>query len=113
MKRSIEVEINGTLYELDFKGHLKDFNKWSPQLMEWYAEQDNIELTDEHLKVIDFLRNSFAKNKVHPVLRSVTAAMGEKISPNKGTIKYFHTLFPTGIHQAYMIAGLPGILLSV
>jgi tRNA 2-thiouridine synthesizing protein E len=107
------VEINGTLYEFDFRGHLKDFNKWSPQLRDWYAEKEIIELTDDHLKVIDYLRNYFEKYKAYPVVRSVTAEMGEQLSRDKGTIQYFHTLFPTGIHQAYMIAGLPRLLLSV
>ncbi len=107
------IELDGLQYELDFKGHLKDFSKWSPELMNWYAEKEKIELIDDHMKVIEYLRNYFEKKKAQPVLRSVTAEMSEKISQDKGTIKYFHTLFPTGIHQAYMIAGLPPILLSV
>lgn len=107
------VELNGTLYEFDFRGYLQDFSRWSPQLMDWYAEREKIELTVEHRKVIDFLRIFFAEKKVHPVARSVAEEMGETLGREKGTVKYLHTLFPTGIHQAYKIAGLPRILLSV
>ena len=107
------IELDGTLYELDFKGHLQDFNKWSPRLMEWYAEQEKIELTDDHCLVIDYMRKYFEKNRALPVVRGVIAEMGEKIGPDKSTIQYFHTLFPTGIHQAHKIAGLPRVQLSV
>jgi len=107
------IELDGTLYELDFKGHLQDFNIWSPRLMEWYAEQEKIELTDDHCMVIDYLRKYFEKNKALPVVRGVIEEMGEKIGRDKGTIQYFHTLFPTGIHQAHKIAGLPRVQLSV
>ena len=107
------VELDGTLYEFDFKGHLQDFNTWSPRLMEWYAEQEKLELTDDHCMVIDSMRKYFEKNKALPVDRGVIKEMGEKIGPDKGTIKYFHTLFPTGIHQAHKIAGLPRLQLSV
>ena len=107
------VELDGTRYEFDFRGHLQDFSKWTPQLMEWYAEQEKIELTDDHRLVIDSMRKYFEKNKALPVVRGVIAEMGEKIGPDKGTIQYFHTLFPTGIHQAHKIAGLPRLQLSV
>ena len=107
------IELDGTSYELDFKGHLKDFKSWTPRLMEWYAEQEKIILTDEHRLVIDAMRKYFEKNKALPVARGIIAEMGEKIGRDKGTLKYFHTLFPTGIHQAHKIAGLPRVQLSV
>lgn len=107
------IELDGTLYELDFNWHLQDFSKWSPRLMEWYADQEKITLTDEHRLVIDSMRRYFEKNKALPAARGVIAEMGEKIGPNKGTVQYFHILFPTGIHQAHKIAGLPRVQLSV
>jgi tRNA 2-thiouridine synthesizing protein E len=107
------IELDGTLYELDFKGHLQDFKSWSPRLMEWYAEQEKIELTDDHRMVIDSMRKYFENNRALPVARGVIAEMGAKIGWEKGTIQYFHKLFPTGIHQAHKIAGLPRVQLSV
>lgn len=52
--------------------------------------------------------NSFyEENKVHPVIRMITGALAKSLGSEKGTIKYFHNLFPVGIHQAFRIAGLP------
>jgi len=76
-------------------------------LRDWFAEQEKIELTDEHHKVIDFLHSYFRENNEHPAVRVITTDMVEKLGRAKGTIKYSHTLFPAGIHQAYLIAGLP------
>ena len=110
---SDSVEVGGTVYEFDFWGHLIDFETWSPLLMEWYAGQEKIELTSDHRVVIDSMRKYFEKYKALPAVRGLIVVMGEKISRDKGTIKYFHTLFPTGIHQAHKIAGLPRWQLSV
>jgi tRNA 2-thiouridine synthesizing protein E len=107
MTQTVHVELNGKRYELNCKGFLVDMSAWDEQLRDWFAEQEKIELTDEHLKVIDFFRNYYGENNEHPVVRVVAADMVEKLGREKGTTKYFHQLFPSGIHQAYMIAGLP------
>ncbi len=107
MTQTVHVELNGKRYELNCKGFLVDMSHWDVLLRDWFAEQEKIELTDEHLKVIDFLRNYYGENNEHPVIRMITADMVEKLGREKGAVKYFHQLFPSGIHQAYMIAGLP------
>jgi len=107
------VELNGKRYDLDFQGCLQEFEQWTPELMTWLAEQEQIALTDDHRQVIDILRHLFEKTRALPVLRSVTAEMEKRLGREKGTIKCFHTLFPGGIHHAYKIAGLPRLVLSV
>lgn len=107
------VILDGRRYEFDFKGYLKDFDGWSPRLLDWYAEGEKIELTDEHRTVIDYLRTYFVQYKALPVARSVVAEMAVQLGREKGTIKYLHALFPIGIQQAYKVAGLPRMQLSV
>jgi tRNA 2-thiouridine synthesizing protein E len=107
MSQTEFLELNGKRYELNCKGFLVDMSSWDEQLRDRFAEQEKITLTDEHHMVIDFLRSYFEENNEHPVIRMITADMVEKLGREKGTPKYFHKLFPAGIHQAYLIAGLP------
>ena len=107
------IKLGNTLFPLDFRGHLKTYSMWSLQLMEWFAQQEGVKLNQEHIEIITFIRGCFEKRRVHPVVRIVTAHMKEAFCVEKGTIKYFHTLFPKGIHQAYKIAGLPPVVQSV
>ena len=107
------IKVGDTVFPLDFRGHLKTYSLWTPQLMEWFAQQEGVELSREHREIIQFIRDIFEKRSVHPVVRIVTAHMTEVLGAEKGTIKYFHTLFPKGIHQAYKIAGLPPLVQSV
>ena len=107
MSQSEFIELNGKQYELNCKGFLVDISSWDTQLRDWLAEQEKIILSDDHHVVIDFLRRYFEENNEHPVVRMITAEMVEKLGREKGTVKYFHTLFSAGIHQAYKVAGLP------
>ena len=107
------IQLGNTLFPLDFRGYLKTYSLWNPQLMEWFAQQEQVELSQEHLEIISYIRGVFEKRRVHPVVRIVTTHMTQALGKEKGTIKYFHTLFPKGIHQAYRIAGLPPVVQSV
>jgi len=111
MKESIQL--GDTIYSLDFRGYLKTFTLWTPELMEWFAQEEQVELSQDHMDIINYIREYFEKNKVHPVVRVVAAHMVVVIGEEKGTIQHFHSLFPKGIHQAYRIAGLPPVVLSV
>jgi tRNA 2-thiouridine synthesizing protein E len=101
------MELNGVQYQIDDKGYLTDISQWDSQLRDWLAGRENIVLTAEHLQVIDFLRKYYQETGVHPAVRMITAGMAESLGKEKATVKYFHVLFPAGLHQAFMIAGLP------
>lgn len=94
-------------YLLNDKFYVKNFSDWDEQLRDWLASRENLELGAEHHFVIGCLRDYYAELKVHPVVRTVTCALREEFGVEKGSIKHFHGLFPGGIHQAFLIAGLP------
>ena len=81
--------------------------------MFWFAQQEEVELSRDHVDIINYIRNFFIENKVHPVVRIVAAHMVETLGKKRGTIQYFHTLFPKGVHQACSTAGLPPVVQSV
>lgn len=94
-------------YLLNQRKYLKNFAEWDEPVRDWLASQEGIVLTEEHLHAIGFLRDYFSSNKERPVIRKITEELAKQFGQEKGTIKYFHALFPGGIHQAFLIAGLP------
>ena len=101
------IDLGTRKYLLNDKNYLVNFSDWDEQIRDWLASNEKITLNEEHLFVIDFLRKLFSQNRQHPVLRMATVEVNKQYGSEKGTIKYFHSLFPGGIHQAFLIAGLP------
>ncbi len=101
------LQLNGKRYLLSDNNHLLDLNSWDDQIRDYIADKLNIKLSEDHLTVIQLIRDSYATRKKHPFVRVVTADMARKMGPDKGTIRYFYDLFPKGIHQAFQLAGLP------
>jgi TusE/DsrC/DsvC family sulfur relay protein len=101
------IALGAKHYLLNDKNYLKDFSQWDDQIRDWLASQEKIDLSPEHIHVIAFLRNGFSLNKLHPVVRTITAELNRHYGKDKGTVKYFHKLFPGGIHQDFLLAGLP------
>jgi TusE/DsrC/DsvC family sulfur relay protein len=102
-----EVNLGSKKYIVNDKYYLKNFSDWNEQIRDWQAERERIILLSEHIVVIDFIRKAFEQYKRHTVVRMITAEMSDQFGIEKGTVKHFHNLFPGGIHQAFLIAGLP------
>ncbi len=101
------VSLKSKKYLLNDKFYLINIADWDEEIRDWLAAREVIQLTSEHFFIINFLRKDFIDKKVHPVIRAVTMAVKKQFGEKKGTVKYFHTLFPGGIHQAFLIAGIP------
>jgi tRNA 2-thiouridine synthesizing protein E len=102
-----EIEISSNKYIVNDRYYLMDFSAWDDQIRDWLANKEGIVIGNEHLHVINHLRYLYSQNKRHPASRAVTSDLSMKFGAEKGTTRYFHTLFPKGIHQAYLIAGIP------
>lgn len=100
-------ELKGKKYLLSGNNQLVDLSEWDHEVRDHIAAKLNLPLTDDHKKVIELIRESFKTRKKHPYVRVVTADMATGMGEEKGTMRYFYTLFPKGIHQAFQIAGLP------
>lgn len=96
-----EKTLAGTAVEVDDEGYLTDSTKWTEDMAGELAAGLDITLTDEHWKVIRFMRGDYAENGDVPTLR--------KISKKSGVdMKGIYTLFPDGpVKKAAMISGLP------
>ena len=101
-------DVNGSVAEHDEEGYLKDIGQWNEELANAIAASENIEMTQEHWDVVNFLREYYEEYQIAPAIRTLVKAMKKKFGPEKGDQKYLYDLFPYGpAKQACKIAGLP------
>ena len=88
--------------ELDDKGYLVDPQQWNEKVAAALAAAEGIpELTDDHWKVIDFLREFQEEHGAAPMIRVLCKGTGF-------ALKKIYMLFPKGPTKgACKIAGLP------
>jgi tRNA 2-thiouridine synthesizing protein E len=101
-------EYNGTVVETDEEGYITDISLWTRELAEFIAKDENIEMSDDHWEVVNFLRNYYEEYQIAPAVRVLIKAIKKSLGVDKGNSKYLYELFPYGpAKQACKIAGLP------
>ena len=102
------IEVDGEVLELDQEGYLVDLHEWTPEVANALAATDQMELTEAHWSIINFLREYYDEYQIAPAVRVLTKAVGKRLGKEKGNSKYLYTLFPEGPgKQACKYAGLP------
>ena len=103
------LEVNGKSIETDGNGNLTDPQAWNEDVAKALAAEDGIELTQEHLDVLNYLRTEYLENNEQPMERAINKGMS-KIWGRKVTSKDLYVLFPLApSKQGNKIAGLPYI----
>ena len=102
------LEVNGKTIETTDNGYLVDVNDWSEDVAHAMAALDELELTDKHMDVINYLRSEHIGNSANePMERAIMKDMG-KIWGSKPSSKDMYNMFPgTPSKQGRKIAGLP------
>ena len=97
-----QIELNGVMYEVDEDGFLQQPEKWTEAIAAALAEKEGItSLTDDHWKVINYLRTYYRDNGIAPMVRKLTKETGVQL-------KQIYDLFPQGpANSACKWAGLP------
>ncbi len=104
----MSYQVNGTTVEHDEEGYIQELDKWSKELADVIAKDENIDMTDEHWEVVNFLRDYYEEYQIAPAVRVLIKAIKKSMGPDKGNNKYLYALFPYGpAKQACKIAGLP------
>jgi tRNA 2-thiouridine synthesizing protein E len=95
-------EVNGHSYEVDEDGFLLNPQAWDENVAKDFATTEDISaLTDEHWKVINYLRNYYTQFGTAPMVRKVCKETGFKLAR-------IYELFPSGPAKgACKLAGLP------
>ena len=102
------IEVNGKPYETDEEGYLVNLSDWTEEVAEHIAKTENVEMSQNHWEVVNFLRKYYDEYQIAPAVRVLTKAIGKQLGPEKGNSQYLYELFPYGpAKQACKIAGLP------
>ena len=96
------IEIQGKTFEVDEDGFIADPELWNEEVAKLFATTEEIEeLTPEHWKVINYIRNYYQQYGIAPMVRKVVKDTGLDL-------KKIYELFPSGPAKgACKIAGLP------
>jgi len=102
------LTVGGNTLETDEEGYLVNLSDWSEEVANEIAKTENVEMSQNHWEVVNFLRDYYNEYQIAPAVRVLTKAIGKKLGPDKGNSKYLYELFPYGpAKQACKIAGLP------
>jgi len=104
----VEYDVNGTKIEANDNGYLNDLQQWNEDVARAIAASDDLDLTDKHFDVLNYLRDEYINNGEHqPNDREILKGMGE-IWGTRVASKEMYELFPNQpSKQAGKIAGLP------
>jgi TusE/DsrC/DsvC family sulfur relay protein len=93
--------------EASTRGHLVELDTWTEEQAIAMAKQDGLELSDDHLAIIRYLRDCYADHGGTITAHMLTHTLEEEFA-GLGGHKYLYSLFPLGpIAQATRYAGLP------
>ncbi len=96
----MENLINETTIDVNEEGYFNNPDQWTEEIAYEIARNENIELTDKHFEVLNFLRKMY-KEEVPLTIRRVGKS-------GIVDIKQFYQLFPGGpLKIASKIAGIP------
>ena len=96
------VDVNGQSVEIDEDGFLVDPGVWSDRVVEAFAKLEGVDvLTDNHWKVVHYLRNYWKQFGIAPMIRKLCKDTGF-------TLQEIYQMFPSGPAKgACKLAGLP------
>jgi len=91
----------------DEEGFLLDAHDWHPDLVEAFAAEDGLELTQERCEIIHYIRVYFEENLSVPEARTLLKHLYVIRGKDKATRRYLYQLFPRGYgQQACKFAGM-------
>ncbi len=96
------IEVSGKKIELDEEGFLVDPTIWDKEVAIALAKDENIdEMTDEHWKIVNYLRDYYLKFGIAPMVRKLVKDTGIDL-------KRINELFENGPAKgACKVAGMP------
>ena len=97
-----QMELAGQMLDVDEHGFMQEIKKWNEGIARAFAQKEGInELTENHWKVINYLRSYYLANGICPMIRRLVKDSGL-------SLKQLYDLFPEGPAQsACKWAGMP------
>lgn len=90
----------GVSVDVNEEGYLTDLSQWTREVAAELAKEENIELTDKHFEVLDFLRKEYETGGQLTIRKVGKSGIVD--------IKGLYDLFPGGpLKKSSRIAGIP------
>ncbi len=100
-------EINSDQIATDDEGYLIDPSDWDESVAKRLAQQEGLELSDEHWKVISFMRNYYDDRQIAADARFVIKYVAQELGYGNNAKGRLFQLFPYGyVKQACKVAGM-------
>ncbi len=101
-------QIDDREVEFNDSGYMLDFDEWDDEIANALAAADDLQLTECHWAVINYIREFFGEYEITPSQVAVIKAVGDRMAEHDCTAKTMGQLFPLdGYDQACRLAGLP------
>ncbi|WWO98872.1 MAG: TusE/DsrC/DsvC family sulfur relay protein [Candidatus Dasytiphilus stammeri] len=92
----------------DSEGFLINSSDWNEFIAEKLAREENLDLSEEHWKIIILVRTFYLNFNMVPTVRMLVKTISKQYGIEKGNSRYLFKLFPKGpAKQAAKIAGIP------
>lgn len=93
---------------LDKDGFLENLEDWSLDVARALAERESIDLSAEHIEILNLLRDFYAEFQLSPATRPLIKYTALKLGAEKGNSMHLNRLFNgTPAKLAAKLAGLP------
>lgn len=112
----MSIKVGNNIIETDEEGYLVNPDDWSEAVAAAMAatqsQQDHVELSETQLGLVQYFREYYAENKVHPTMRKLVMTLGKhqgrRFHDHKDYEKFLYGLFPKGpVQELCKLAGLP------
>jgi tRNA 2-thiouridine synthesizing protein E len=105
----MKLEVDGKVIETTPSGFLANQEDWNERVAELIAEQEDIQLTERHWDVVNYLRDEYFNNNGNqPNTRNLVKGMAQHWNDKSVNAKTLYALFPGDpSKQAGRIGGLP------
>ncbi len=91
----------------DEEGYLIEPEEWSPTIAEHLSRSEQLELGNEHWKIIEFMRRFYEEHRIAADARFVVKYLANELGYGRKAQKRLFELFPYGyVKQACKIAGM-------
>ncbi|HKJ89339.1 MAG TPA: TusE/DsrC/DsvC family sulfur relay protein [Gammaproteobacteria bacterium] len=90
------LDVNGREILTDSEGYIQNLDEWSEDFAHALAQEEGLELTDEHWDVIYFIREYYYEHDVQPQVRTMIKHFKHKWGADRGNNRYLHDIFPNG-----------------
>ena len=97
-----DFKVGDEMFQIDEDGFLQEPERWNEAVAAALGKTEGVDdLTDDHWKVVNYLREYYLEYQVAPMIRKLCKSTGFKL-------KQIYALFPSGPAKgACKIAGLP------